>query len=291
MKPAPFEYLSPKTTEAALDLLATHGSDARILAGGQSLVPLLNFRMARFKYLVDINGIAELDYIKLDNDMLRIGALTRYRTIETSAVVAHAAPLLAEATQHVAHLPIRTRGTIAGSLAHADPAGEYAAVMLALDGSVVVKSKSDHRTTQIGEFIQGMFTTDLNPDEMIVEVLVPQARGNQVFGFEEFARRPGDLAVVGIALRIDFDSYDGIEDARIVALGGSNGASRIAASEVEIKGHGLTVDQIERACRAAAEVDMHSDIHATAELRRHLCSALLKRVLLKAQRREREAGT
>lgn len=289
MKPAPFEYLAPKTTEAALGMLATLGSDARILAGGQSLVPLLNFRMARFKYLVDINGIAELDYITLDNGMLRLGALTRYRTIETSSVVAQAAPLLAEATQHVAHLPIRTRGTIAGSLAHADPAGEYAAVMLALDGSVVVKSRSDRRIAQVGDFIQGMFTTDLNPDEMIVEVAIPQARSNQLFGFEEFARRPGDLAVVGIALRLDLDNYNGIEDARIVTLGGSNGASRIDASEAEIKGHSLTVDRVERACCAATNVDMHSDIHATADLRRHLCSKLLKRVLLKAQKRLFEA--
>jgi carbon-monoxide dehydrogenase medium subunit len=289
MKPAPFEYLSPKTMQAALDLLAIHGDDARILAGGQSLVPLLNFRMARFQYLVDINGIAELAYIRLDNGTLRIGALTRYRTIETSALVAQAAPLLAEATQYVAHLPIRTRGTIGGSLAHADPAGEYAAIMLALDGNIVLKNRNDTRTLQVDDFIQGMFTTTLNPDEMIVEILIPQARNNQVFGFEEFARRPGDLAVMGVALRLDFDG-DSVEDVRIVALGSSNGACRIGAAETEIKGHPLSTSVIDRACRAAAEIDAHTDIHATAELRRHLCGALLKRVLAKALAEQPKAG-
>src|SRR5277367_2834597 len=156
MKPAPFEYFSPKTTKAALELLAAHGGDARILAGGQSLVPLLNFRMARFKYLIDINEIPELAYIKLESDVLRIGALTRYRTIETSQIVAAAAPLLFEATKSVGHLPIRTRGTIGGSLAHADPAAEYAAVTLALDGRVVLQSENAVRTLDASDFIQGM---------------------------------------------------------------------------------------------------------------------------------------
>lgn len=288
MKPAPFEYLSPKTTKAALELLAAHGADARILAGGQSLVPLLNFRMARFKYLIDINGIPELSYIELKDGILRIGALTRYRQIETSQTVAEAAPLLARATKYVAHLPIRTRGTIGGSLAHADPAGEYAAVVLALDGHIVVQSQSATRTLKIGDLIEGMFTTTLAPDEMLVEVRIPQACGHQVFEFEEYARRPGDLAMMGIALRLDLDG-DRVETARIVALGGGNAAFRIAEAEAEIESWPLSAERIEKACRAASNIDAHTDIHATGELRRHLCGALLKRVLDKAQAAGRRA--
>jgi carbon-monoxide dehydrogenase medium subunit len=282
MKPAPFEYFSPKTTKAALELLAAHRSDARILAGGQSLVPLLNFRIARFKYLIDINGIPELAYIKLESDILRIGALTRYRAIETSPTVADAAPLLFEATKWVGHLPIRTRGTIGGSLAHADPAAEYAAVMLALDGRVVLQSEKGARTLDAGDFIQGMFSTALAADEMLVEVRIPRARNNQVFGFEEFARRPGDLAVMGIAVRLDFDG-DRVETARIVSLGGQDGACRIPEAEAEIQSRPLSAERIENASRAASDIDTHADIHATGALRQHLCGTLVRRVLGRAK--------
>jgi aerobic carbon-monoxide dehydrogenase medium subunit len=281
MKPAAFEYFAPKTTKAALELLTVHRSDARILAGGQSLVPLLNFRMARFRYLIDINEISELSYIRVDGDTLCIGALTRYRAIETSPTVAAAAPLLAEATKWVGHLPVRTRGTIGGSLAHADPAAEYAAVMLALDGRVVLQSEDDVRTLAVSDFIQGMFTTALADDEMLIEVRVPRARSNQIFGFEEFARRPGDLAVMGIALRLDLDG-ERVETARIVALGGQDGACRVPEAEAEIENRPLSSERIENACRAAEGIHAHADVHATAALRQHLCGALLRRVLGKA---------
>lgn len=282
MKPAAFEYFAPKTTKAALELLTVHRSDARILAGGQSLVPLLNFRMARFRYLIDINEISELSYIRVDGDTLCIGALTRYRAIETSPTVAAAAPLLAEATKWVGHLPVRTRGTIGGSLAHADPAAEYAAVMLALDGRVVLQSEDGVRTLAVSDFIQGMFTTALADDEMLIEVRVPRARSNQIFGFEEFARRPGDLAVMGIALRLDLDG-ERVETARIVALGGQDGACRIPEAEAEIENRPLSSERIENACRAAEGIHAHADVHATAALRQHLCGALLRRVLGKAK--------
>ena len=289
MKPAPFEYFAPKTTKAALGLLAAHRSDARILAGGQSLVPLLNFRMARFKYLIDINGISELAYIKLENEILRIGALTRYRAIETSLVVADAAPLLFEATKWVGHLPIRTRGTIGGSLAHSDPAAEYVAVMLALDGRVVLQSDTGVRSLEAGDFFQGMFSTALATDEMLVEVCIPRARPNQVFGFDEFARRPGDLAVMGIAVRLDFDS-DRVETARIVALGGQNGACRLPEAEAEIQRRPLSLERIENAGRAASAISAHTDVHATAALRQHLCGTLVTRVLGRAKEARAKQG-
>ena len=282
MKPAPFEYFSPKTKKEALELLAAHGGDARILAGGQSLVPLLNFRMAQFKYLIDINEISELSYIRCDDDTLCIGALTRYRTIETSPIVADAAPLLSKATKWVGHLPVRTRGTIGGSLAHADPAAEYAAVMLALDGRVVLQSKDGTRTLDVGDFIQGMLTTALAADEMLVEARIPRARNNQIFGFEEFARRPGDLAMMGIAIRLDLDG-ERVETARIVAFGGQDGACRIPEAEAAIENHPLTFERIENASRAAVGIHAHTDVHATAALRQHLCGALVRRVLGKAR--------
>ena len=183
MKPAPFEYSCPQTTAAALEMLAESHGEARILAGGQSLVPMLNFRIARFKFLIDINNIKELSYIRDDGERLCIGAVTRYRTIEKSRLVAARAPLLAEVTKWVGHLPIRTRGTIGGSLAHADPAGEYAAALLALDADVVLKNTKATRILKIADFIQGMFTTALEPDEMFVEVRIPCANRSQIFRF------------------------------------------------------------------------------------------------------------
>ena len=186
-------------------MLAENSGEARILAGGQSLVPMLNFRIARFKYLIDINNITELSYIWDRGGELRIGAVTRYRTIENSPLVASSAPLLAEVTKWVGHLPIRTRGTIGGSLSHADPAGEYAAALLALDAEVVLRNIKATRVLKVEDFIQGMFTTALEPDEMVVEVRVPCAKSSQVFGFDEYARRPGDLAIMGIAVRLDVE--------------------------------------------------------------------------------------
>ena len=281
MKPAPFEYLCPETTAAALAMLAETNGESRILAGGQSLVPMLNFRIARFKYLIDVNSIAELCYIRGNDEDLRIGAVTRYRTIENSPLVASRAPLLAEVTKWVGHLPIRTRGTIGGSLAHADPAGEYAAALLALDAEVVLQTMTATRVLKIADFIRGMFTTALEPDEMLVEIRIPCAKRSQFFAFDEYARRPGDLAIMGIAVRLDIEDNI-VDSARIVALGCENGARRIIEAEESLVGHACNTDQIEKAARAAGNVPAHSDIHATAALRKHLAVVLSRRALTKA---------
>jgi carbon-monoxide dehydrogenase medium subunit len=281
MKPSGFDYLSPATTRAALEFLDRHGEEARILAGGQSLVPMLNFRLARFKYLIDINSVAELSYITVEHDVLRIGALTRYRTIENSSVVAAAAPLLARATRWVGHPPVRTRGTIGGSLAHADPAAEYPAVLLALDGKIVVRSLKAERVIAAADFIKGVFATALDPDELLTEVRIPVARKNQVFGFEEFARRSGDLAVMGIAACLKLS--DGrIEAARVAAFGSEGGARRISEAEAQLQGRAADPEQIERAGRAAFGIPTHSDVHATAALRSHLAGVLTRRALASA---------
>lgn len=281
VKPAQFEYLCPKTSNAAIELLAQYGGDARILAGGQSLVPMLNFRIARFGYLIDINNIDELDYIRLDQGWLRLGALARYRTIEACPIVAQAAPLLSRATKFVAHLPIRTRGTVGGSLAHADPGAEYPAVMLALDAELVLRSTRAERIITIADFIQGMFTTALEPDELLVEVRLPIARGNQIFGFEEFARRPGDLAVIGVAVKIDLDAGRAA-NVRVVILGGPHGARRVPEAEAALEARQLGPDQIACASDAASRIEAHTDIHATDALRRHLAGVLTRRALTSA---------
>ena len=172
MKPAPFDYVRAQSVDHALDVLAA-GGDVKALAGGQSLVPAMNFRLSRFERLLDLNPLAELAYIRLHAGELRIGALTRQRAIETSPLVREHAPLLAEATRHIAHAPIRSRGTIGGSLAHADPAAEDPAVMLALEAQFVLRSRSRERLVAAADFFRGVFTTALQPDELLTEIRIP----------------------------------------------------------------------------------------------------------------------
>jgi carbon-monoxide dehydrogenase medium subunit len=281
MKPAAFGYLAPETTAEALSLLRQHGGDARILAGGQSLVPMLNFRLTRFGHLIDINRITALSFIRAEGGHLRVGATTRQRTIEVSPEVAKHAPLLAAATRAIAHLPVRTRGTIGGSLAHADPAAEYPAVLVALGGSVIARSVAAEREITAADLFQGMFTTALEPDELLVEVRIPVARPNQAFGFAEFARRPGDLAVVGIAAAVEL--ADGIaQSARIAAFGVEGSPRRLADAEAALGGRRLDAESIAAAAGAASQIAAQSDIHATGDLRSHLAGVLTARALRQA---------
>lgn len=278
MKPAAFEYLRPSTVDETLALLAEHGESARILAGGQSLVPLLNFRVARFDTLIDINRLTELASISVADGELRLGAMCRYRQIETSPIVKQAAPLLYEATRAVAHLPIRNRGTIGGSLAQADIASEYPAVLLALDGRVIVGSTTGMRGVDAADFMLGPLTTALEPHEMIVEVRLPAAGPEDVFGFDEYSRRPGDLAIVGIAARASV-SHGVVADSRVVAFGIGDGAFRIAASEAVLDGHAPHPAAIASAAKAAAAIEAQNDVHASGKLRSHLAGVLTGRVL------------
>jgi CO/xanthine dehydrogenase FAD-binding subunit len=278
MKPASFNYLQPKSIEEAVTMLNEYGDDARILAGGQSLVPVLNFRLSRFEYLVDIGRIAEMTYIRVENDELKIGALTTYRRIETSELVRIHAPLLANATKFVAHLPIRTRGTIGGSLANADPSAEYPAIMMALDGLIVVRGARGQRAIAAGDFFRGLFTTALEPGEIVVEVRIPFAKSNQVFGFQEFTKRPGDLALVGVAAAVDL--ADGvIADARLAIFGVADGAQRMRSAEAVLRGKAVSPDLIERASQCAEEINTQTDLHATSHMRTRLATVLTKRSL------------
>src|SRR5262252_7512369 len=202
MKPPVFEYHAPASVEEAIALLTRYGGEAKVLAGGQSLMPLLNFRLSRPAAIIDLNGIAGLAYIREDDGIIRFGAMTRQRTIEFSDVVKRRLPLLTEATALVGHLPIRTRGTIGGSLAHADPSAEYPAVLTALDGSVVARSPRGERALRSGELFQSYLTTCLGADEILVEVRLPAMPAGAGFAFEEFSRRHGDFAIAGIAAMV-----------------------------------------------------------------------------------------
>lgn len=282
MKPAAFQYVAPTSLQDALLLLSQHGHDAKVLAGGQSLVPTMNFRLASYEYLIDINRIPELSFIRLDGGTLRIGAMTRQRAIETSPVVWRHAPLLAEATRSIAHLPIRTRGTIGGSISHADPAAEYPAIMFALDGAMVIQSQSGIRTVPAAEFFKGPLTTILQPDELLVEVQIPVHDPARGFSFDEVSRRVGDFAIIGMAAAISL-KQERFSAVRLAACGLDNGATRLHDAESQLEGQIPSPELIGAVARAAsASVTPQSDLHADSDYRRHLIAVLLPRVVHRA---------
>jgi carbon-monoxide dehydrogenase medium subunit len=288
MKPPPFTYHDPTSTEEALDLLQRYGGDAKVLAGGQSLMPLLNFRLSSPAALVDINRIAALSYIRHEAGRLCIGALTRQRTIEFSAPVREHLPLLYEATTLVGHLPIRTRGTIGGSLAHADPAAEYPAVATAAEAELVVQGPHGRRILRPEEFFIGYLTTALASDEVLVEVRFPTPPPTSGWAFAEFARRHGDFALVGIAAVLDTKG-ELCQYARLATAGVGPAPLRLRATEQILEQEGLTEQSIEAAAVQAAEsVDPQSDIHASTEFRRHLTRVLTRRALRQASVRSQE---
>jgi len=281
VKPARFAYHAPASVEEAVALLTRYGGDAKLLAGGQSLVPLMNFRLARPAALIDLNAIASLAYIREDDGQVRFGAMTRQRAIEFSPVVRRRLPLLAEATTLVGHLPIRTRGTIGGSLAHADPSAEYPAVLTALDGAVVARGSRGERTLRASELFQSYLTTSLGPDEMLVEVRLPAMPDGAGFAFEEFSRRHGDFAIVGIAAMVVRQGERCT--ASLVTAGAGPVPTRLRQAEEILEREGLSDAAIEAAARRAAElVEPDTDIHASAAYRRNLTRVLTGRALRRA---------
>ncbi|HEV8306709.1 MAG TPA: xanthine dehydrogenase family protein subunit M [Methylomirabilota bacterium] len=285
MKPPPFEYHAPRSLEEALTLLQGYGEEAKLLAGGQSLVPLLNFRLARPAALVDLNRIPSLAGIREEDGRLRIGAMTRQRTLEFAPLVRDRLPLLQEATTLVGHLPIRTRGTIGGSLAHADPAAEYPAVVAVLDGELVVRGPAGERILRPAEFFVSYLTTALRPDEVLVEVRLPMAPAGSGSAFEEFSRRAGDFAIVAIAALVQADG-DRCHLARLAAAGAGPTPIRLQAAEEILERDGLSDRTLQAAAERAAElVEPESDIHASAAYRRQLTRVLTRRALLRARAR------
>jgi aerobic carbon-monoxide dehydrogenase medium subunit len=284
VKPPKFEYHAPSTLDEALALLARYNGDAKLLAGGQSLVPLLNFRLARPAALIDLNRITSLAYIREHDGHVRLGAMTRQRAIEFSPVVARRLPLLREATRWVGHLPIRSRGTIGGSIAHADPSAEYPAVLTALEGEVVARGPKGERTLSSGALFETYLTTTLAPDEILTEVRLPVMAEGAGWAFEELARRHGDFAIVGVAAAVWRSG--GRVTARLATAGAGGTPQRLRAAEEIVERDGLGAATIEAAGRRASElVEPDADIHASADYRRHLAGVLTERALKRAAER------
>ena len=280
MKPAAFEYIVADSVEMAVASLAQAG-DAKIIAGGQSLVPMLNFRLLRPSVLVDINRIPDLPYVREDGGVIRIGALTRHHQLETSPVIARQFPVLTEAMAHVAHLAIRNRGTIGGSLSHADPAAELPMMTLLLDAELRVVSAKGARTVAARDFFRDALSVDLAEDEIVTEVVLPKLP-NTGWGFAEVARRSGDFALAAVAATLTLS--DGkIARARVAMTGVAPTARRVTEAERLLIGQrlddGVDSDVIE-AVRAATEPP--TDLHASAEYRRHLVGVLAGRALAAA---------
>lgn len=286
MKPARFRYECPLEVRGATALLAEHGPDAKILAGGQSLMPLLNMRLVRPAVLVDINRITSLDYMRSENSYLAIGAGARDREVEFWAEARERCPILAESLRWVGHVEIRSRGTVCGSLAHADPAAELPIVAVALDATLIAESMRGRRAIPASEFFLSLFTTELAADELLTEVLVPALRPSIGWAFVEFARRQADFALAAVAALLE-RAPDGIcTDARVVLGGVDATPVRAHVAEQCLVGQRLTKDRFSVASReAAAALNPPSDVHASATYRRTLAAELVERALMTATSR------
>jgi len=276
MKAPDFAYERPETIEAALAALAG-GDDVRLLAGGQSLVPMLNFRVATPTRIIDINRVPGLDAIEDAGDIVRIGALVRHATLERSELVARELPLVHEVMPLIGHAAIRSRGTVGGSLALADPAAELPACIIALDATMVVRSEAKERRIAAGDFFQGVYLTALGPDEMIVAVEVPKQAGRR-HAFREMARRHGDYAMVGLAMTAAAGGP--LDDARIVFFGVADRPFRAAAAEAVVAGLAAGTEAGDRAAAAlAGELVPEGDLNAPPVMKLHLAQVLLRRAL------------
>lgn len=282
MKPAPFDYACPSSIGEALALLAQHDG-ARPIAGGQSLMPLLAFRLAQPSLLVDLRRVPDLDRIDIHPDATRIGAKVRWVDIERHAALAQAQPLLVAALAHVAHYQIRNRGTVGGSLAHADPAAELPGVAVTCDGVLTLVGPSGTRSVMAQDFFVGPLHTVLRPDELIVGLRLPAWPAGRRWGFEEFARRRGDFALAGVAAFFDLDADGRMVDAHVGAIGAGPKPTRLPAAEAALNGRAPDEAAFADAARAAsAAVEPFDDLHASAAYRRSLVGTLLERALARA---------
>ena len=273
------EYEAPTTIAEAVDLLAEHEDEASVLAGGQSLIPLMALRLARPAVLIDINGLSELSLVAVTDGRVAIGAMTREYVAEDSATVGDTVPLLAAALPLIGHEAIRSRGTIGGSLAHADPAAELPAVARALDAEFVVRGRAGERVVPAADWFEGYLTTARRPDELLVEVRFPAAGRGTGTSFQEVARRHGDFAVVGLAASLTLS--DGvISDARLAFSGVSDVPVRAAAAEDLLVGERPSAELFDEAARRAAEgIDPPADLHGSSDYRKKVAAALVRRGL------------
>ncbi len=277
MKPAPFDYHAPTTAEEAVALLAELGDTAKLIAGGQSLVPMLALRLAVFEHLVDLGRVEGLRGIEQVDGSLRIGATTTQATVERSEVVSDAVPLLARATPLIGHVQIRNRGTVGGSLAHADAAAEYPAVALALDAELEVLSTTGRRTVAATDFFTGLWSTAVGDDELLTAVTFPVRRGRCGFAIREFARRHGDFAIAGAAVAVELDDDDRVRRGTVALFGLGPSAERSAPAEATLPGTSVDdVDADELGHLAMASLDsVPSDLQGSAAYRRRVGAAMV----------------
>jgi carbon-monoxide dehydrogenase medium subunit/6-hydroxypseudooxynicotine dehydrogenase subunit alpha len=283
LKPPPFDYEDPRSLEEAVAVLAEHGEDGKVLAGGQSLVPLLNFRLAQPSVIIDVNRVEELSYLRRSDGTLRIGALCRQSRLEQSPVAAEGWGLLGDALKLVAHPQIRNRGTVGGSAAHADPAAELPVALTCLDARFRARSARGDRVLGANEFFITHLTTALEPDELLVEVEVPALLEGTGHAFEEYSRRHGDFALGGAAVLYTTNGDGSCTDARIALLGAADTPLRATQAEAELKGKRLNEELAAEAARiATSDIEPTGDIHGSGKYRKRLIEAMVRRALLKA---------
>ena len=287
MKPASFFYLCPSTLEETMDLLTEYGDEGKIIAGGQSFVPILNMRMSEPEYLIDIHQLNELEGIRLEDNIIKIGALTTQRILEKHVLIKEHLPVLEEAVKFIGHVQTRNRGTVGGSVAHADPSAELPLSFLALNAEIIVQNTSDTRTADINEFFLTYLTTDMMPDEILTEIHVPihQPKG---YAFEELSRRHGDFALVSVVCLLSTDDDAKIDSVRL-AVGGIDAVPILAEEAMDfLIGKELTEKVLEEAADLAIEnADPDEDLHASVDYRIHLAKTLTKKAIQKAYNRER----
>jgi carbon-monoxide dehydrogenase medium subunit len=287
MKPAPFEYYAPDSLEQALGLMSQHAGEAKILAGGQSLVPAMNFRIVQPGLLIDLNRVRELGYIHEENDVIRVGAMTRERQLEFDPTIAERTPLLTEAAPFIAHPQIRNRGTIGGSIVNADPAAELPVLMLALGARLKAKSVSGERWIAAQDFFAGMFTTALAPDEILVEIELPSLSPRTGWSFMEVAPRAGDYALMGVAALVTLDENEKCNRAKLVYLNAGDGPLDAQETARLLEGEKINDQLIESAAALASEKEINpfGNVHASPEFQRHLAKVLTKKALKQAIQR------
>ena len=281
MKPAKFEYFAPTSLAEALELLEEHGDDAKVLAGGQSLMPMLNMRLAQPKVVIDINRIPGLDYISpTPEDGLAIGALTRQRTVEKSDVVRERIPVLAAAMPSIGHFQIRNRGTVGGSISHADPAAELPAICFALGGELVLSSASNQRVLKAEDFFLAPLTTAIGPEELLTEIRLPARSHEWRWGFQEVCRRQGDFAMVGAVSLLQMDDGGVCRSACITMFGVGGTPLRISRAEEALLGNPISDSALRDVSQIVSEeLDPDSDIHASAAYRKEVGGVIARRTV------------
>lgn len=291
MKPAPFEYAAPETLDEVVRLLGERGDDAKVIAGGQSLVPLLAFRLAAPEILVDVNRVPGLDGVALDGDTLTIGALARHRDVELFPGMRERCAMLADGVSLIGHVAIRNRGTVGGSIAHADSAAEWPSLVLALDGEVEARSVQGVRTIAGSELFESYFTTTLRPDEILTQVRLRLPVGRIGSAYTELARRHGDFAIAGAGALLSLTDAGTVGQGRVVLIGVRDTAVRSTAAEAVLAGAAPGEETFAAAAEAIdPEIEPMSDLHGSSDYRRHVAKVLVRRTLARAYERAQGAA-